>query len=181
MKDKDLYDELKDNNYKSKFYGRAKEQQYAQYPYGLRRKYIRIPVNVSLPEELKPSAKEMTLELFKYISEGQVLMHRTSKGYKPIDKDWIMKKFNMSERSAREYISSLKKYRIIEEVLYIKKKEKAYIVNPKYCMYSIFCGADVMYIFQDDMDLTALTLKSVNEEVKRQEVKKNIRSVKNGR
>lgn len=177
MEDTDLYEELKKNNFKPKFYGEDNKQ----YPYGLRRKYIRIPVNVSLPEEMKPSAKEMTLELFKYISAGQVLMHRTTKGYKPIDKKWIAKKFNMSERSTREYIASLKKYRIIDEILYIKKKEKAFVVNPKYCMYSIFVGADVMYIFQEDMDLSTLALKSVTEEVKRQDLKEEIRRIKNGR
>lgn len=177
MEDTDIYEELKENNFRPKFYGKGKDQ----YPYGLKRKYIRIPVNVSLPEEMKSSAKEMTLELFKYITLGQVLMYRSNKEYKPIDKKWLEKNFKMSERSAREYIASLKKYRIIDEVMYIKKRQKAFVVNPKYCMYNLFVGADIMYIFQEDMDLSAYALKSVSEAVKRQGINEEIRRVKNGR
>ena len=55
------------------------------------------------------------------------------------------------------------------------------MVNPKYCMSSIFVGAEVMYIFQDDMDLTGLGYRNIREIVKEEKIDEKIRSVKNGR
>lgn len=172
-----LYEELKKNKFKSKFYGKNKNR----YPYGLRKKYIRIPINVSFPNEIEKGYKNMTLDLFKYIEKGQALMRKTKKGCIPIDIKWISKKFNLSERRAKEYISSLKKYRIIDEIMYIKKKEKVYIVNPKYCINNIFVDIITMYIFQDDLEMSAFTLKEMNKIIEEQEINKEVRSVKNGR
>ena len=172
-----LYEELKANNFRTKFYGKNK----TKYPYGMRKKYIRIPTNVSLPEDIEKSYKGMTLELFKHMEDGQVLMRNTRKGYVPIDKKWIAKKFNLSESRVSKYIASLKKHRIIDEIMYIKRKEKMYIVNPKYCINNIFIDIISMYIFQDDMELSAYTKKEMSKIVKEQEIDKEVRSVKNGR
>lgn len=173
----ELFEEMKKSGYRNKFYGKDKKV----YPYGLRKKYIKIPVNMSLPQDLLPRYKEITLELFKYITAEQVLMYRGNKGYKPINKEWIEKKFGLSKRRTGELIASLKKNRVIDEIMYVKKKEKMYIVNPKYCMISMFVGAEVMYIFQDDMELSAYALKEVSSIVKEKRIDEEIRSVKNGR
>ena len=56
-----------------------------------------------------------------------------------------------------------------------------YIVNPKYCINNIFIDIISMYIFQDDMELSAYTKKEMSKIVKEQEIDKEVRSVKNGR
>lgn len=176
--DKELYAELKASNYKPRFYG---EKGNKVYPYGLRRKYVKLPVNTDLPKDIKPSFREIVYDLFKRMSLGQVLMKETSSGQVPMDKQWIKKHYGMTDRTCSDLIASLKKNRVLEEVLYIKKKQRAYMVNPKYCMSSIFVGAEVMYIFQDDMDLTGLGYRNIREIVKEEKIDEKIRSVKNGR
>lgn len=176
-KEYELYKELVDRKFRPGFIGKDKNV----YPYGIRRKYIRIPIGVDLPKELKGAYKNYVIDLYKNLNEEQALVRRTNDGYVPIDIKWIVKRFSISERTAKDFIASLKKFRLIEEVVYTDTNKKVYLVNPKYCMNSTFVSAEVMYIFRDSMDLSTLADNGVYNAIKRLNIEDKIRIVKNGR